>query len=282
LTPSNYFEMAAALGLKYVEVPLYSFSLHEWYGSREQVAAVAEAARVAGVKIVSGVAHSNIGGCVQGDEIARDGVHLAKAEARRAIEVGASLGTEVIRLTEPGDLEPDQVNLEQEYVQSYGQALRELGDYAAQYGIRVTIENTALSSARIKRIVDAADHPAVGALYDPCNFYRHGEDPLTALKNLGQRIMYCHLKDAWFPYPAQVPDTQPAMSFSGQMLPWWWITPLGKGNIDWGSIFSELATFYHGYMCLEHDIRDSVMWVTRLGIAYVRHVATEYDLDIEV
>ena len=131
-------------------------------------------------------------------------------------------------------------------------------------------------------MLDAADHPAVGTLYDPCNYYRHGHDPLAALEKLGQRVYYCHLKDATFPYPARQPADLPMAAGSGQMKPWWWIRPLGKGNVEWGPILSELATFYDGYMCLEHDIRDDVMRGTRIGIAYIQQMARERSLHIDL
>jgi len=100
-TPSNYFEMAAALGLQYVEAPLYAFSLGDWYASRERTEAVLSSARAAGVKIVSGVSAGNIAGRLVGDKIDRDGVELGLAQARRAIDIGDFLGMEVIRLAEP-------------------------------------------------------------------------------------------------------------------------------------------------------------------------------------
>ena len=100
-TPTNYFEMAAALGLKYVEVPLYSFSLDEWYATHESVGAVRDAALDAGVKIVSGVAAHNIAGRIRNGEIDTDGVDLGQAQARRTLEIAGFLGVEVVRLAEP-------------------------------------------------------------------------------------------------------------------------------------------------------------------------------------
>jgi sugar phosphate isomerase/epimerase len=280
-TPKNYFEMAAALGLKYVEVPLYALSLDSWYSSREGTEAVRADAQEAGVQIVSGVSALNIAGRLRGKEIDRGGVELGLAQARRAIDIGALLGAAVIRLAEPDRLPPEQSDIEAPYLQAYGDAFHELGDYAAERGVRIAIENFGLTSAQINRVLDVAHHPAVGTLYDPCNYYRHGQDPLAALKDLGGRVIYCHLKDAWFPYPAQKPDALPIAS-SGQMQPWWWIRPLGKGNLNWGPIFSELATFYRSSLCLEHDIRDTVMWGTRLGIAHVRRIAEERGIAIDI
>ena len=280
-TPSNYFEMAAALGLKYVETPLYAYSLGDWYGSRDSTEAILASAQEAGVKIVSGVSALNIAGRLHGNGIDRDGVELGLAQARRAIDVGAFLGVEVIRLAEPDRLESVQPATVELYLHAFGDALRGLGDYAAERRLQIAIENFGLTSEQINRVLDVAGHPTVGTLYDPCNYYRHGEDPLAALKNLGQRVYYCHLKDAWFPYPARKPESPP-MASSGQTPPWWWIRPLGEGNIDWGPILCELATFYQGYLCLEHDIRDSVMRGTRIGIECVRRVANERGVRIEI
>lgn len=281
LTPSNYFETVAALGFKYVEVPLYNNSLREWYKNQEDTQRVFEAAQAAGVKIVSGVEDANISGQLIDKQISRDGVDLGLAQARRAIDIGAFLGVEVIRLTEPDFIEPEQLHLAETYLQAHGEAYATLGDYAAEFGLRVVIENYGLTSKQINTVLDTANHSAVGTLYDPCNYYRHGEDPLTALKNLGQRIYYCHLKDAYIPYPACRPDSLP-MATSGLMKPYWWIRPLGEGNIDWGPILSELSTFYKGYLCLEHDIRDNVVRGTKSGMAYVRSVATAQGFEIEI
>lgn len=280
-TASNYFEMVAALGLKAVEVPLYWHSLGAWYSSQQSIEAIGEAAQEAGVKIVSGVSALDIAGEIYHNQLNRDGVELELARARRAIDIGAFLGLEVLRLAEPMRLEADQSDIAGPYLQAFGEAFHILGDYAAERGLRIAIENFGFTSSQINQVLDLADHPAVGTLYDPCNYYRHGEDPLAALKNLGQRVYYCHLKDAYFPYPARTPEDLP-LETSGQMKPWWWIRPLGAGEVDWGPILSELATFYEGYACLEHDIRDNVMQGTRIGLAYLRRVAAERNIQLEV
>lgn len=294
-TPSNYFEMAAALGLKYVEIPLYGQVLSDrnWdyrvpeaqgveSSGRGGVADIRAAAGAAGVKIVSGVAAHDIAGQLRGDRIDRAGVELGVAASRRAIDIGAELGVEVIRLSEPTRLERDQLHMETPYMDLFGQAFHELGDYAAERGIRIAIENFGLTAEQINRVLDTAGHPAVGTLFDPCNYYRHGHDPLAALRSLKDRVYYCHLKDAWFPYPGQIPE-QGMLRFGhdGSNPPWWWIRALGEGNVAWEPILSEMASFYDGYACFEHDIADDVMRSTRTGLAFVRRIAEEHGLNIE-
>ena len=66
--------MAAALGLKYVEIPLYWDSLGHWYGSRESTETILSAAREAGVKMVAGVSALNVAGRLCGKQIDLDGV----------------------------------------------------------------------------------------------------------------------------------------------------------------------------------------------------------------
>lgn len=295
-TPSNYFEMAAALGLKYVEIPLYGQVLSDlnWdyrvpetkgaeSGRQGGIEGIRAAAQEAGVTIVSGVAAHNIAGQLRGDRIDRTGVELGLAASRRAIEIGAQLGIKVIRLSEPVQLATDQLHMEEPYMEAFGEAFRILGDYAVEHGIRIAIENFGLTADQINRVLDAADHPAVGTLFDPCNYYRHGQDPLASLKSLKDRVYYCHLKDAWFPYPGCMPDQgTPAFGHDGSIPPWWWIRALGEGNVQWEPILTELASFYEGYACFEHDIADDIMRSTRAGIAYVRRIAQEHHLPIEI
>lgn len=122
--------------------------------------------------------------------------------------------------------------------------------------MRIVAENYGLASEQVNWLLDAADHPAVGTLYDPCNYHRIGEDPLSALKNLGQRVYHCHLKDAFYNAPRD-PDSL----FEGPRWPP--SVAVGEGEIEWGPILSELATFYDGYLCIEYEIAKDVVRGTR-------------------
>lgn len=157
-------------------------------------------------------------------------------------------------------------------MEAYGQAMHDLGDYAAERGIKIVVENYGLTSEQVNWLLDAADHPAVGTLYDPCNYHRIGEDPLSALKNLGQRVYYCHLKDAFYQDPRH-PDSL----FEGSRWPP--SEAVGEGEIVWGPILAELATFYDGYLCFEYEIAKDVMRGTRVSVEHIRQVAAELDIE---
>lgn len=276
-TSTNYFGMAAALGLNYVEIPLYRHIIEDRYFrySRRGVEAMRALAEQARVRMVSSVSALDIAGRfdMRGDDVDQSAVEFARAAARRAIDIGAQLGVEVLRITEP-NINPDQLDTARPYMEAYGEAMCVLGDYAAERGVRIVAENYGLTSEQVNWLLDAADHPAVGTLYDPCNYHRIGEDPLSALKNLGQRVYYCHLKDAFHDDPRD-----PNSLFEGSRWPP--SVAVGEGEIDWGPILSELSTFYDGYLCIEYEIAEDVMRGTRVSIEHIRRVAAERNISIE-
>ena len=277
-TPANYFEMAAALGLKYVEIPLYEQVVehsHFRY-SRKGVEAMRALAERACVRMVSSVSALDIAGGfnMRGDDIDQGAVEFAMAAARRAIDIGADLGLAVLRITEP-NVNPDRLDGARAYMEAYGRAMRVLGDYAAERGVRIVAENYGLTSQQVNWLLDVADHPAVGTLYDPCNYHRIGEDPLSALHNLGQRVYYCHLKDAFRDDPRD-----PNLLFEGSR--WAPSVAVGEGEIDWGPILSKLASFYEGYLCIEYEIAEDVMRGTRASIEHIASVAAGLGIDSEL
>jgi sugar phosphate isomerase/epimerase len=269
--------MAAALGLKYVEIPLYSEiiadkSYHYTPRGIEMLRATAESA---GVRMVSSVSALNIAGDfgMRGDDVDRGAVRFAMAAAHRVIDLGTQLDIEVLRITEP-NIEPDRLDRARLYMEAYGEALRILGDYAIERGVRLVIENYGLFSEQVNWSLNAADHPAVGTLYDPCNYHRIGEDPLSALRSLGQRVTYVHLKDAFRDDPRD-----PNSLFEGSRWPP--SVAVGEGEIDWGPILAELSGFYDGYLCIEYEIAEDVMRGTRASIDHLRRAADAYNVGIE-
>ncbi len=46
----------------------------------------------------------------------------------------------------------------------------------------------------MRMLLDAAGHPNVGTLFDPCNYFRLGDDPVAAFDTLQDKVFYCHLK----------------------------------------------------------------------------------------
>ena len=274
-TPSEYFEMAASVGLHYVEVPLL-WQIIEGklfdFRSNPRIDAVTEAASRAGVKVVSSVSHFDLAGRhnMLGEDIDDSTLRFGLAGARRAIDIGARLGLEVMRITEPG-VRQDCLDEAEPTMAALGIVLADLGDYADQYGLRIAVENYALTSEQVMWALDSADHPAVGTLYDPCNYFRIGEDPLDALHRLGSKVIYCHLKDQLRSDPRD-----PDLLFPGSV--WAPSVALGNGDIDWQPIFSELHRSYDGYLCFEYEMPADVFAGTRSSLEYALGVARDLDI----
>lgn len=276
-TMNNYFEMAAALGLKYVEMPLYWQVIEDGFArySLTGIASICGIAEQAGIQMVSSVSALDLAGGVdmRGDPIDESLVRFARATAYRAIDIGVALGVSVLRITEP-NINGQSPTEAQAYMEAYGEVLHELGNYAADHGVRLVAENYGLTSEQVNWLLDAADHPAVGTLYDPCNYLRIGEDPLSALKNLGDRVYYCHLKDT-----LADESRNPNQLFPGSR--WAPSVAVGEGDIDWSPILKELATVYDGYLCIEYEIADDIMRGTRVSIEHVLQAAQSVQVEIE-
>lgn len=79
--------------------------------------------------------------------------------------------------------------------------LRRIGDLAATYGIRIAFEALAWGRfiddyRRAWRIVQLADHPAVGICLDSFHVLSRGHDPAAIADIDGQKIFYLQLADA--------------------------------------------------------------------------------------
>ena len=280
-TATNYFEMAAALGARYVEIPLKEGLLgmgrprFQNIVSKQDIDTLKSLSKNAGVRMVTSVSDLELAETfdVSGNEIDASVIAFFNATAIRVIELGSQLGLEVLRIAEPSVV-PKRLQEAYDYMVAYGRALRTLGDYAEKHNVQIAVENYGITSEQVNWALNAADHPAVGTLYDPCNYHRIGEDPLDALKNLGQRVFYCHLKDAIRHDPRN-----PTELFSNSRWPP--SVAVGEGEIDWGPILAELSSFYKGYLCFEYEIAEDVMRGTRQSIEHIHQVAAEYGVDLE-
>jgi len=259
MSPANYFAAAAALGIEYVEVPLYHHTLGEWYGPVAPPA-IRQLAEECGVEMVSGVAAMELAGPY--DELGRPitdrQVDAQRTIALALIDTAHSLGLGVLRIAEP-NLAPEHQHLAEQFLSDYAEALRPIGDYAATLGVSIPVENYGLLPSQIDVMFATADHPDVGTLFDPCNYARMGEDPLEALRLLKGRIVYCHLKDT-----RTAEDGEPSQLFPGSR----WRSPVavGDGDIDWVPLLAELDESYDGFTSLEYESADDVIFGTKRSL----------------
>jgi sugar phosphate isomerase/epimerase len=81
---------------------------------------------------------------------------------------------------------------------AFGDWLVPLGDYAAQRGITIVVENT-LSFRHAREmwlILDRISHPSIGVCWDVFNAALIGEPPSTSVPVLNSKIQYVQVQDA--------------------------------------------------------------------------------------
>lgn len=123
--------------------------------------------------------------------------------------------------------------------------LRRLGELAAGFGIRIAYEALAWGRfvddyRRAWRIVELADHPAVGVCLDSFHILSRGHDPAGIEQIPGERIFFAQLADA----PAMTLDVL-SWSRHHRLFP-------GEGSFDLaGFVAHVVRTGYAGPLSLE-------------------------------
>lgn len=256
LTASNYFSIAATLGLTSVEIPMYWQVVEDNLFDLRRTDDLLRLADKAGVRMHAGVAAIELSTPfdIRGLPIGEDWVAFNKILAKRVIDVSAALELQVVRLVEP-NVEPENLAVAETYLEAYGIALRDLGDYAEQRGLLVVAENYGTTAKQMRMLLDVADHTNVGTLFDPCNYARIGDDPVDALNLIGDKILYCHLKDT------RDNDSRA----SDELFPgsrWQPSVAVGHGDIDWHTLLPALASIYSGVAVIECEMPDDVVAAT--------------------
>jgi sugar phosphate isomerase/epimerase len=117
-------------------------------------------------------------------------------------------------------------------------ALRRLGDKAADAGVVVAVQNgpetTCPTGMALAEVLAHTDHPNVQAAWDPSGAMRAGEDPADGLALVADRVTLVRCSDG------RVEDG------------YWEDTPFGAGAIDWAEQLRLLdATDFTGPLSLE-------------------------------
>jgi deoxyribonuclease-4 len=188
------------------------------------------------------------------DTFRRESVNEVKA----CIDVAAGLGAKIV-VVGPGRRHPlvlDPLDMSDRLAHP---AIRECIDYAASKGIIYGFENiTSLYMVRsdeIAAFIDAVDNPYCKAVYDAANA-RYAEDPVEAVRILGDRICHVHLSDSNGTVPAH------------------W--PIGNGDVDFAGIADALRGIeYDGWSFLETTAMDDPDAAITSSVAALRPLGWE-------
>ena len=163
----------------------------------------------------------------------------AMAETRRFIDVASALGAPYVRVF--GNMYVQ--GMSREAVHAYiARGLRELGEYARPRGVMVLLESHGdfVTSPALVDLMQRADSPAVGILWDAHHTFVAKEPTETSVAQLGRWIRHTHLK-----------DSVPAPSGTGRKY-----VLTGRGEVPVKQQIEALArTGYKGYYSLEWEKR---------------------------
>ena len=172
----------------------------------------------------------------------------AKARFRTCIDAAGILGATNVRFY-GGGLEGGGPRVAAERWKHLVASLHEVAEYASAAGVSVLVENhmgtMTESAADSVTLVQQADSPGAGILYDQLNLLRSGyESAVEAIALQAPYIRHVHVK-----------DFEPASGNPGDV----WTAPpraLGDGTMDWTTVFRELAAIgYSGAITLEYEAR---------------------------
>ncbi len=228
----EYFQWISHQGIRLVEVNAHPGAPKHLLdsGNEESVSQIKTWSQNAGVDIICIAARNNF--------TIADRVALEKEiqRVRRFVDIAKQLEAKFVRLLS-GDHRNDY--LLPEVFTRLHYAFNQIGNYAQELGIKITIENHGGPTAtgqRVARIMKGITSPAVGVNFDPANFLNQGTDPLMALRYILPWVNYSHWKDVrWANGGPQ-------------------FCAFGEGEIVWEPIIKELLNSgYQGYWVVEYE-----------------------------
>ena len=146
------------------------------------------------------------------------------------ITLAGGFGTDLVKIT-PGP--PASADMTDAHACCWELAMTGCTAVARSSGVRLAVEthlnmisDTCAGVARLIAPFDAT----LGVTLDFCNVYLGGDDPVESVRRLGDRILFCHVKN--------VRDGQ-------------WV-PLADGELDYRAILAALRDAgYDGYLSIE-------------------------------
>lgn len=167
---------------------------------------------------------------------------IALDHTRRALDALAVMGGSVL-LVVPGERSAEvDYFVHWRRVVEYGRAA---GEIARSYGMRIGFENVEAmfpSSLRDwQDLIDEIDHPAVGIYLDVGNVLWLGLGyPQEWLRNLSERIVQIHFKDARFRLAGATLHSE--------------IHQILNGDVEWPAVMSAIREIgYHGWISVEPE-----------------------------
>lgn len=129
-----------------------------------------------------------------------------------------------------------------------GKLLTEIGRRTADLGIPAAyhhhMNSVGEQPGEVDRVLAATDPKYVKVLLDVAHYQQGGGDPVKAVRNYADRILFLHIKDVQSPLPGNTGDPMRSYRF----------VELGRGKVDLKAVFAALNEVkFRGWAIVELD-----------------------------
>ncbi|WP_010270603.1 sugar phosphate isomerase/epimerase family protein [Paenibacillus senegalensis] len=154
--------------------------------------------------------------------------------------------------------------------------VREVADYAKQFGITTSVENHGFfvqASDRVQRLIHAVDRENFKTTLDIGNFMCVDEDSVVAVKKNLPYASMVHLKDFYLRPAHRNPGEGWFQSAGGNYLRG---AIVGQGDIDMVAVISAIkASGYDGYLSIEFEGLEDPRTGSKIGMDNVKRIWSE-------
>lgn len=190
------------------------------------------------------------------------------------VDIAEILGVKTMRHDASGGPEGERFSLTgfEKYLPTLAKGCRAVTEYAAQKGIKTSVENHGFycqQSDRVEALMKAVDHENFGWLVDIGNFMCADENSIDAVKVGAKYAVYAHVKDFYFvdksePKPDGYFDTRGGNHICGSVL--------GDGVVPVKECIDIIkAEGYDGWITLEYEGQESPLTGVQKGLEFLKN-----------
>lgn len=178
-------------------------------------------------------------------------------KSKKIVDLALELGTNIVT-THIGVVPTDKNHPRYKIMQD---ACGALAEYADSVGARFAVETGPEKSEVLRDFLDSLGSKGVSVNLDPANLVMvAGDDPVTAVHNLGDYIVHTHAKDG-----VMLKATNPEFIYNVEPMPeelrgvgFYREVPLGTGSVDYPKYVAALHEIgYRGFLTIEREVGDN-------------------------
>lgn len=274
MTVETLFDWLEANGAEHLEIAAFSFAELGKEQGYDLSAEEATVQRIEAAMAKTGVPVSGI--CMAANFMGSAEERAAQIEGvKRHILLCERLGAGFLR----HDVVPwsyrltDAAEFEREFP-GFVAACREIAEYGGQHGVVTSVEDHGFfmnSSERVLRLIHAVAHPNFRFTVDVGNFLCVDENPHIGTKRALPLASFVHLKD--FYVRQNEPGPGWLKTHGGQFIRG---SVFGYGDLDTrGLIESVVASGYDGFVSLEYEGNEPVLYGCEVGLGNIRRMLGE-------